>query len=155
MKRSILFLAYSSIVFSARTQTATTSNQVAQNTQVAQQPKTPPPPTQRAVHQLEALQEKIDLTQEQAITLNSVLLDENIALDSLNMHPSGDQKADGQARREIYHNADVRIYSYLTEAQQLQYVLWKQEQRIKNLEKRQQTTQALLDSMTRQQPLPH
>lgn len=158
MKTSILFLALSIIVFSARPQSSAAGNQTAQNNQVSQPQKLPPSSTLRAVHQLEALQERIDLTQEQAIILNSILLDENVSLDSLNQHLSGDPKVDGQARREIYHNADVRIYSYLTDAQQLQYVLWKQEQRIKNLEKRQQTTQAALDSLTRQQlpqPKPH
>lgn len=155
MKISILFLAFVIICFAAQSQSGATGNQVAQNNPIPQAQKLPPSPTLRAVHQLEALQERIDLTQDQAIILNSILLDENVALDSLSLHLTGDQKVDGQTRRDIYHNADVRIYSYLTDAQQLQYVLWKQEQRIKNMEKRQQTNQAMIDSLTRQQPQSH
>jgi hypothetical protein len=155
MKISILFLAFIIICFVAQSQSGATGNQIAQNNPIPQAQKLPPSPTLRAVHQLEALQERIDLTQDQAIILNSILLDENVALDSLSLHPTGDQKVDGQIRRDIYHNADVRIYSYLTDAQQLQYVLWKQEQRIKNMEKRQQTNQAMIDSLTRQQPQSH
>jgi hypothetical protein len=83
------------------------------------------------------LQERLNLGQDQVIKLNTVLLGENIALDSLRDHPSGDRKTDNMARREILHDADVRIYSLLNENQQVQYVLWKQEQHIKNLEKRQ------------------
>src|SRR5579871_1207944 len=123
MKRSILLIACSLIVLMAKTQ----------STQSAPRSTAP----QRAIHQLEALQERVNLSEDQAITLNTVLLEENMSLDSLNEHPSGDEKHDTQARRDIYHNADVRIYSCLNDNQQVQYVLWKQEQRIKNLEKKQ------------------
>jgi hypothetical protein len=112
-------------------------------------------PTQRAVHQLEVLQERIDLSQDQVFSLNTIYLEENMALDSLLEHPSGNAKLDNEARRDIYHNADVRIYACLNETQQVQYVLWKQENRIRNLEKKQQATQAALDSLSRQQPQTH
>jgi hypothetical protein len=95
------------------------------------------PPAQRSVRQLQTLQQKLDLSQDQVIKLNTILLSENIALDSLSQHPSGDRRTDNMNRRDILHAADVRIYSLLNENQQAQYVLWKQEQRIRNLEKRQ------------------
>ena len=132
MKRSILFLAF-----------AVTASIISQ-AQISAANMPPAPPrqpvaTQRAIHELERIQERlVDLTQEQVITLNSILLDKNIAFDSLQNHPSGDQKTDNLCRHNIAHDADVRIYSLLNENQQVQYVLWKQEQRIKNLEKRQQ-----------------
>ncbi|GGB17451.1 hypothetical protein [Puia dinghuensis] len=155
MKISNLFLACITTiaVYTAEAQTPPPGNPSTQTTQVVQPPKAPP--TQRAVHQLEALQERIDLSQDQVISLNSVLLAENIALDSLQEHPSGDQKLDGKARYDIFHEADVRIYSFLNDSQQYQYVIWKQEQRMKNLEKRNQTMQAALDSLSRQQPQNH
>jgi len=138
MKRSILSLTCVFILaFAARTQSANVAIPASQT------PKAQP--TLRAIHQLEALQQRVDLSQEQAISLNSVLLDENIALDSLSQHPTGDQKLDGRLRHDIAHDADVRIYSYLNESQQVQYVLWKQELRIKNLEKKQRE-QAAADS---------
>jgi hypothetical protein len=34
-------------------------------------------------------------------------------------------------------------------------VLWKQEQRLKNLEKKNQANQTIIDSLTRQQPQTH
>lgn len=133
MKRSILFLAY--IVTAALTSHGQTSGPA--NT--PPNPPHQPQPTQQAIHELETIQERlVDLSQEQVITLNSILLDKNIALDSLHDHPSGDPKLDNQYRHTIYHDADVRIYSLLNDNQQVQYVLWKQEQRIKNMEKRQQ-----------------
>src|SRR5580700_5792654 len=97
------------------------------------------PPTQRTVRQLQMLQQRLSLSQDQVIKLNTVLLGENIALDSLRDHPSGDRRTDNMARRNILHEADVSIYSLLDENQQTQYVLWKQEQRIRNLEKKQAT----------------
>ena len=132
MKRSILFLAYAFIL--AITSRAQSGAANAPQTP----PHQPPPATQRAIHELEDLQERlVDLSQEQVITLNSILLDKDIALDSLRDHPSGDQKTDNQCRHNIVHEADVSIYSALNDGQQVQYVLWKQEKRIKNLEKRQ------------------
>jgi hypothetical protein len=102
----------------------------------------PSRPVQQAVHQLEVLEQRVpDLTPDQVISLNSILLEETIALDSLHEHPSGDPKTDGQFRRNVMHNADVQIYSLLNENQQVQYVTWKQEQRIKNLEKQRQKDQ--------------
>jgi hypothetical protein len=137
MKRSILFLAY--VIAAAITSRAQTG---ATNTPAV--PQRQPEPTQQAIHELERLQERlVDLSQEQVISLNSVLLDKNISLDSLKEHPSSDPRTDNLCRRNIVHDADVRIYSLLNDNQQVQYVLWKQEQRIKNLEKRQaQMTQA-------------
>lgn len=114
-----------------------------------------PPATQRAVHQLEVLTGKIELSQDQVLTLNSIYLEENIALDSLNDHPSADPKQDNQVRRDIYHKADVDTYACLNESQQLEYVLWKQEQRMKNLEKKNQLNKAVIDSLTRLQPQSH
>jgi|SRR5579859_1816642 len=153
MKRSILLLACgtSVLVITTRAQSTTAGTSVPPNNKpLTQVPKSPP--TQRAIHQLEALQERIDLSQEQVLNLNTIYLEENMALDSLTEHPSGDQKIDNQVRRDIYHDADVRVYACLNESQQVQYVLWKQDNRIKNLEKRQKDTQAILDSLNRQQP---
>ncbi|HEV2482717.1 MAG TPA: hypothetical protein VGS79_23790 [Puia sp.] len=136
MKRSILFLAYAFILaLTSRAQSG------ANNAPTA--PPHPPQPTQQAIHQLEALQVALDdLSPEQVITLNSILLDRNISLDSLKDHPSGDPKADNQLRNSIWHNSDVRIYAVLWDKQQVKYVLWKQQQRIDNLEKQVQALKA-------------
>jgi hypothetical protein len=129
MKLALASLAILTVVgISVRAQTVDTAQFISRKL----------PPAQRAVRQLQMLQQRLSLNQDQVIKLNTVLLGENIALDSLRDHPSGDRKTDNMARRDILHNADVRIYSLLNEDQQAQYVLWKQEQRIKNLEKRQE-----------------
>ncbi|HXB07426.1 MAG TPA: hypothetical protein VNW04_09930 [Puia sp.] len=156
MKSSILLLACSTsiVALTSKAQSTSLGNAVAQNNKPpAQLPKAQP--TQRAIHQLEILQERVDLTPDQVQIVNMVYLEENMALDSLIEHPSTDPKTDNQARRDIYHNADISIYACLNDSQQLQYVLWKQEQRIRNLEKRNKTTQAALDSLSRQQPPVH
>jgi len=156
MKRSILLLALCTIllVLHSDAQSNNPGNAIAQVSKPPVQ-KQRTPPTQRAVHQLEVLTARIDLSQDQVLTLNTIYLEENMALDSLNDHPSNDPKQDNLARREIYHKADVAAYACLNESQQLDYVLWKQEQRIKNLEKKNQANQAVIDSLTRQQPQPH
>lgn len=156
MKRSFLLLASSTIflVIHSHGQSNNPGNSIAQvSKSPAQQPRTPP--TKRAVHQLEILTAKIELSQDQVLTLNTIYLEENMALDSLNDHPSNDPKQDGQIRREIYHKADVAVYACLNDSQQLEYVLWKQEQRLKNLEKKNQSNQAVIDSLSRQQPQTH
>lgn len=156
MKRSILLLALSTILYILHSdaQSNNPGNSIAQVSKPPAQ-HTKAPATQRAVHQLEVLTERIEMSQDQVLTLNTIYLEENMALDSLNDHPLSDPKQDSQARREIYHKADVEVYACLNESQQLQYVLWKQEQRMKNLEKKNQANQAVIDSLTRPQPQTH
>lgn len=138
MQRSILFIAGLVLtVLSGHSQVFDTTGQSPASRRLQ--------PTQRASQQLILLQAKLNLDQFQVLRLNTVLLEENISLDSLRDHPSGDKNADIASRREILHDADVRIYSVLNENQQVMYVVWKQEQRIKNLERR----QAALDSAGR------
>jgi hypothetical protein len=130
MKRALQLLAYVAV-------TALTSH-----AQTAADSPHPSRTVQQAVHQLEMLEQRVpDLTPDQVISLNSILLGETITLDSLHEHPSGDPKTDGQLRHNVMHDADVNIYSLLNENQQVQYVIWKQEQRIKNLEKQRQKDQ--------------
>jgi hypothetical protein len=151
MKSSILLLACSTTILAltSKGQSTNLGNAIAQTSKPPTQlPKAQP--TMRAVHQLEILQERVVLTPDQVQTINLIYLEENMALDSLTEHPSADPKTDNQARRDIYHNADIRVYACLNDSQQLQYVLWKQEQRIKNLEKRNQIVQSALDSLSRQ-----
>jgi hypothetical protein len=65
-----------------------------------------------------------------------ILLNKVIALDSINNNPSGDPKADGQARKAINQDADSRIYAVLNTDQQLQYAQWKVEQKQKAEERK-------------------
>ena len=106
-------------------------------------PKKSPP--QRAAQQLKVLANQLNLNQEQVVQLRMILLNKVIALDSINNNPSGDPKADGQARKAINQDADGRIYALLNTDQQLQYAQWKEEQKQK-AEERKRLRQAGSDS---------
>lgn len=106
-------------------------------------PKKSPP--QRAAQQLKVLANQLNLDQDQVIQLRMILLNRVIALDSINNNPSGDPKADGQARKAINQDADGRIYAVLNTDQQLQYAQWKQEQKQK-AEERKKARMAASDS---------
>jgi hypothetical protein len=88
-------------------------------------------PTVKAAHQLNVLQKKLNLNQDQVIRLRMVLLNFNVALDSLRTNPSPDKRANNQARRAITQDADGKIYAVLTTDQQVAYAQWKQEQELK------------------------
>jgi Spy/CpxP family protein refolding chaperone len=99
-------------------------------------PKKVMSPTQRAARQLNVLQQKLNLNQDQVIQLRMILLNLNVSLDSLRTSPSGDKKADNKARRMITQEADGKTYALLTTEQQLQYTQWKTEQKQKAMERR-------------------
>jgi len=105
-------------------------------------------PLQRATRQLTALQDKLNLNQNQVVQLRMILLNANISLDSLHSNPSGDQKADNKSRRAILQDADLKTYALLNTDQQLLYAQWKvqqkQMQKQKAMEKR--MNQAATDS---------
>jgi hypothetical protein len=93
-------------------------------------------PTLRAARQLNTLQQKLNLSQDQVIQLRMILLHLNVSLDSLRSSTSGDNKADNKVRRMITQEADGKIYALLNTDQQLQYAQWKKEQKEKAMEKR-------------------
>lgn len=92
--------------------------------------------TQRAAHQLNMLQQKLNLNQDQVIQLRMILLNEDIALDSARNNPSGDRKSDNYSRRTILQDADQKINALLTADQRPLYAQWKEEQKLKAMEKR-------------------
>jgi hypothetical protein len=107
-----------------------------------------PSPTKQAVRQLKMLQQQLNLTDDQVVQLQVILINRDVALDSLrrSTHPAGgspaggngDPRSDGHARRGINRDADQKINSLLTEEQKPLYQQWKQQQREKMMEKRQQ-----------------
>jgi hypothetical protein len=99
-------------------------------------PKKSPP--QRAAQQLNVLATQLNLNQGQVIQLRMILLNKVISLDSINNNPSGDPKADGQARKSINQDADGRIYALLNTDQQLLYAQWKVQQKQKAEERKRQ-----------------
>ena len=92
--------------------------------------------TQRSAHQLNMLQQKLNLDQNQVIQLRMILLNEDIALDSARNNPSGDRKADNYSRRTILQDADQKINALLTADQRPLYAQWKEEQKQKAMQRR-------------------
>jgi periplasmic protein CpxP/Spy len=95
---------------------------------------------QRAAHQLNVLQQTLNLNQNQVVRLRMILLNEDIALDSLRTNRSGDRKSNAYSRRTIVQDADQKIDALLTADQKPLYLQWKQEQRQKALERRKNST---------------
>lgn len=123
MKQLLLLLAVAAVLsYPTRAQTVDTA---ARPGQAARQPVSP---TIRAARQLNLLQKKLTLNQDQVVKLRMILLDFNVSLDSLRSHPSGDRKADNRTRRALAHEADVKTYALLTTGQQVIYTQWKQQE---------------------------
>ena len=105
-----------------------------------QQPQKPSP-TKQAAHQLKMLQQQLNLTDDQVVQLQVILINRDVALDSIRQsNPSaggsGDRRSNGRARRDINRNADQQILSLLTTEQKPLYQQWKEEQKEKLMEKR-------------------
>ncbi|HUB61815.1 MAG TPA: hypothetical protein VL978_13970 [Puia sp.] len=125
MKQTLLLLALLiGIMHCGHTQTADSTTDPGYTAAPAKQAASP---TQRAARQLNVLQKKLNLNQNQVIRLRMILLNLNVALDSLRTNPSPDKKTDNQARRNITRDADGKIYALLTTDQQVAYAQWKQE----------------------------
>jgi len=92
------------------------------------QPKKPNP-TKQAVHQLKTLQQQLNLTEDQVTQMQVILIQRDVALDSIRNYPSGDRRSDGRARRRINQDADQKINALLTADQKPLYQQWKQAQR--------------------------
>ena len=88
--------------------------------------------TQRAAQQLKRLEKQLHLTQDQVLQLQVILINRDIALDSIQRNSTGDRRIDGRARREIGRGADTRIGALLTDEQKAIYQQWKEKQRAKN-----------------------
>lgn len=125
MKKTLCLLALLvGMAFSIYAQTADSTTDPGYTAAPRKQPVSP---TVKAARQLNLLQKKLNLNQDQVIKLRMILLNLNVALDSLRTNPSPDKKANNQARRAINQDADSKIYALLTTDQQVAYAQWKQE----------------------------
>ena len=96
-----------------------------------------PSPTQQAAHQLKTLEKKLRLTQDQVLQLQVILINRDVAIDSLRHNSSGDRRTENHGRRSIQQRADQQIDALLTDDQKTLYEQWKQEQRQKAALRRQ------------------
>ncbi|HEY4107410.1 hypothetical protein [Puia sp.] len=127
MKRSLALLIF------ALTLALTTLAQTPDSTG----PRTKRPnPTKQAVHQLKTLQQQLNLTEDQVTQMQVILINRDVALDSIRNNPGTDHRSNGRSRREVNRLADQNINSLLTEDQKPLYAQWKQQQKEKLMEKR-------------------
>jgi protein CpxP len=98
------------------------------------QPKKPNP-TKQAVRQLKTLQQQLNLTEDQVTQMQVILIQRDVALDSLRNNPSADRRSNGRARRGINQDADQKINALLTADQKPLYQQWKQNEREKRNQK--------------------
>jgi periplasmic protein CpxP/Spy len=107
--------------------------------QQRQQPRIPKDSaTKRAVRQLKTLERQLNLNEDQVLQLQVILVNRDIVMDSLFHNPTGDPRSDARARRSVQQDADQKISAILTNDQKTLYQQWKQQQKQKALERKQQ-----------------
>ena len=107
----------------------------AQSTDTTVFPIKKPNPAKQAVRQLKTLQQQLNLTEDQVTQMQVILIQRDVALDSLRNNPSGDRRSNGRARRQINQDADQKINALLTAGQKPLYQQWKQNEREKRTQK--------------------
>jgi hypothetical protein len=95
------------------------------------------PATERAVHQLKTLEKRLQLSQDQVLQLQVILIHKDIAMDSIRNNTSGDRRTDNRSRHSVQQDADTKINAMLTQQQRTLYQQWKQEQHEKALQRKQ------------------
>ena len=93
-------------------------------------------PTRQAAHQLNNLEKQLHLSQDQVLQLQVILINRDVAMDSLRNNTSGDRHTESRIRRGIMQSADRQIDALLTDDQKTLYQQWKQQQREKAMERR-------------------
>ena len=114
--------------------------------------------TKRAVRQLKMLEKQLHLNEDQVLQLQVILINRDIAMDSLaRRHPVGPsapsdsgrasdfRRTDGKTRRSIQQDADQKINALLTDDQKPLYQQWKQQQK-QRLQQRRQANEAVNNS---------
>ena len=81
--------------------------------------------TKRAAHQLKILEKQLHLNEDQVLQLQVILINRDIAMDSVQHNPSGDR----QTRRAIQQDADQKINALLTDDQKALYQQFKASRR--------------------------
>ncbi|MCR8561782.1 hypothetical protein KXD93_29265 [Mucilaginibacter sp. BJC16-A38] len=81
-------------------------------------------PEQRAAHRTKALQKKLNLSQEQATTVQAAFLTQATRMDSLKNSPATDKKSKQLAARSIMLNTKKKIVAVLNDEQKQKFVAW-------------------------------
>ena len=86
-------------------------------------------PARQAARQVKNLEKQLHLTQDQVLQLQVILINRDVAIDSLRNNPSGNRHDEARSRRAIQQRADRQIDALLTDDQRTLYQQWKQKQR--------------------------
>jgi Spy/CpxP family protein refolding chaperone len=124
MKRFILVLFLAAL-------TAATYAQATDTTQ-----KLKPTPSQRAARQLKMMEKNLHLTQDQVLQMQVILINRDVAMDSLQNNPAPDRRSNARTRRDIQQDADQKIKALLTDEQKPLYEQWKAQMKEKAKERR-------------------
>ena len=89
--------------------------------------------TKRAVRQLRMMEKQLHLNEDQVLQLQVILINRDVAMDSVQHNPSGDRRTDGHAKRSIQQDADQKINAILTDDQKTLYEQWKASRRHQRL----------------------
>jgi hypothetical protein len=93
-------------------------------------------PTRQAARQVKNLEKQLHLTQDQVLQVQVILINRDVAMDSLRNTPSGNQRGEASTRKGIMQHADQQIDALLTNDQRTLYQQWKQQQRDRAMERR-------------------
>jgi periplasmic protein CpxP/Spy len=93
-------------------------------------------PTQQAARQVKTLEKQLHLTQDQVLQFQVILINRDVAMDSLRDNTSGNRRGEARNRRGIMQHADQQIDALLTDDQKTLYQQWKQQQRERAMERR-------------------
>lgn len=85
--------------------------------------------TKRAVRQLRTMEKQLHLNEDQVLQLQVILINRDVAMDSVQQNPSGDRRTDNRARRSVQQEADQKINAILTADQKTLYQQWKEKQK--------------------------
>ncbi|HVS98815.1 MAG TPA: hypothetical protein VHE54_20140 [Puia sp.] len=106
-----------------------TRAQTASDTTVPQSAQRKPSPARQAARQLKSLEKQLRLSQDQVLRMQVILINRDVAMDSLRNQAAGNGRGKGSSRRAIQQQTDRQIDSLLTEDQKPLYRQWKQQQR--------------------------
>jgi periplasmic protein CpxP/Spy len=99
--------------------------------------KPKPTPSQRAARQLKVMEKNLHLSEDQVLQMQVILINRDVAMDSLQNNPSADRRSNARARRDIQQDADQKIKALLTDEQKPLYEQWKEQMKEKAKERRQ------------------
>ena len=108
---------------------STTRAQTASDTTLPPTAQRKPSPARQAARQLKSLEKQLHLSQDQVLRLQVILINRDVAMDSLRNESAGNGRGKAGSRRAIQQQTNRQIDSLLTDDQKPLYRQWKRQQR--------------------------